>query len=102
MQILEKVLTTMEVQHMVVPCITNVLGMWIHKFGYSPISAQEKEELEDQIIRLDPETVHLVAKELYKWVQASFQLDSRRLQTGYLCSKLSTLSPKQNPSCSRQ
>ena len=56
----------MHVQHMVVPCMTSLLGMWTQKFGYSPLSSAETAALEDQIILMDPETVHLVAKQLHR------------------------------------
>jgi hypothetical protein len=67
-QILENMLEAMHVRIMLVPCVTSLLGMWVHKLGFEPVTAIERAALEDQIILLDPETVHLVKKQIYRSV----------------------------------
>lgn len=52
------------VSHMVVPCISSLLQMWTQKFGFTPISAAERDALEDQIVMMDPATTFLVKKSI--------------------------------------
>ena len=71
LQILESMLGAMHVRYMLVPCVTSLLGMWVHKLGFEPVTSVERVALEDQIILLDPDTVHLVKRQMYRYLPFS-------------------------------
>lgn len=57
----------MNVGYLITPCIPSLLQMWVHKFGFTPVSSQEMAALEEQIILMDPSATHLLKKSILQY-----------------------------------
>lgn len=70
MQVVEDILTGLQVQWLVVPSVKTLVGMWTRKFGFQDLSMLECEALEDRIVTPDTSSATMLKKKIYRHVAA--------------------------------